>query len=182
MKNIFIVALIALTFVGCKNEKTEENTTQQSGEAAAPKNDFFQVTLDVTAKKDDHFHIYFSEDGSINFTEENSVWSDVKGSESSQKVVFNLPKDVIPTQLRVDFGWTKDQGEIVINNFEMSYMGKTKTIPGADFFKYFRPNEGNTIVNEQNHSVKSLPNDGKVGPSAYPLETLTQELEILAKQ
>lgn len=177
MKNIFIVALLALAFTGCKDEKKDGNPTQQ--ETPAAENDFFQVTLDVVAKKDDHFHIYYSEDGSINFTEEKSVWSDVKGSETSQKVVFKLPKDAIPTQLRVDFGWTKDQGEIIINSFDMAYYGKNYTIPGADFFKFFRPNEGNTVVNEANHSVKSLPNDGKTGPSAYPMDPLAQEIAKL---
>ncbi|RZJ67908.1 MAG: hypothetical protein EOO50_03545 [Flavobacterium sp.] len=180
MKNIVIVAMLALAFVGCKDEKKAEDAAQPVPEVV--KNDFFQVTLDVTVKKDDHFHVYYTEDGSIDFVDDNSVWADVKGSDAPQKVTFNLPKDVLATQLRIDFGWAKDQGEIVINNLEISYLGKTRSIAGADFFKYFRPNEGYTIVNMQNHSVKSIQNDGKVGPSVYPLAPIAEELEKLVSQ
>lgn len=169
-----VVLFAALAIVSCKDEKAAQP------EAAKPAEEQnFKVVLDVVMKKDDALHIYYTEDGSINFTEENSVWAEVKGAETSQKVTFNLPEEVIPSQLRIDFGWAKDQGEIVINSCEFKYYGKSWMVPGADFFKYFRPNEGNTIVNPANNSVKSLPNDGKVGPSAYPMETLAPELKKL---
>ena len=49
------------------------------------------------------------------------MWMAIKGSEAPQDIVFTLPKDVLPTQLRLDFGMTKDQAPIIINSFSMNY-------------------------------------------------------------
>jgi len=179
MKKI-VIYLFIFTIIGCKEDKsTKEDTVQEQ----VSNNDFFRVVLDVIVKKDDAFHIFYNEDGSTDFIEENSIWTEFKGSETSQKIVFDLPKDVIPSQLRIDFGLQKDQGEIKINSLEMSYYGKTTTISGADFFKYFRPNEGNTEVNLEQQTLKALikPDKEFSGPSVYPLEPLSKEIEKITQ-
>ena len=185
MKKI-LIALLVFTMVGCKDDKAvqEGKATQET----SANEDLFKVTLDVVAKKDDKFHLFYTEDGTINFTEENSVWSEgFKGSENSQKIVFTLPKDKLPSTLRIDMGLTEDQGEIKINSLEMSYYGKTFTIPGADFFKYFRPNAGNTDVNVGAQTVKAVINPARKpgepfsGPSVYPMDTLDAEIAKLTK-
>lgn len=47
----------------------------------------------MVVKKDDNMHLYYTQDGSINFDEKQSVWMPV-GNESAQEVTFKLPKDV----------------------------------------------------------------------------------------
>lgn len=177
MKKILLVLLV-FSLVGCKNEKSE-NTQIPEVIQQPVGNDFFRVTIDVVAKKDDAFHVFFTEDKSINFTEENSVWVEFKGSEASQKLVFDLPKDRFPNQLRLDFGINKDLGEVKINNIEVSYKGKTLNMAGAEFTKYFRPNESSTLVDPVNQSLK--PAKPGLNTSLYPLETLSFELEKLLK-
>ena len=105
-KILFLVLFSAFATISCKNETSDKN--QQSQEVQAVP-DAFRVTLDVVAKKNDDFCLLYTEDGSINFKD--GVWQAVKGSESSQKVVFTLPQDVKPTQLRIDFGMNKEQEE-----------------------------------------------------------------------
>ena len=106
----------------------------------------------------------------------------VKGSENSQTVVFNLPEEVIPTNLRIDFGHSQDQEAMTINNFKMTYAGKTFEAPGATFFKYFRPNEECTEVDKVKALVIPVKKEGKYfGPSFYPEITLGEEIGKLVK-
>lgn len=176
------LALLAITFTSCKNEKSGEKDPKKDVEQNSA-NNFFRVTLDVVAKKDDSFHVFYLEDQTSNFTEEKSMWSEFKGSEESQKLVFDLPKGKVPKQLRIDYGLNKEQGEVKINSIEISYKGKVKLIPGSEYFKYFRPNLENTIVDVGKQTVKALVKSGDQfeGPSTYPLETLTAELQNLNK-
>jgi len=161
--------------MSCKNEKTE---TQQTTEKPAG-NDFYTITLDVVAQKDDSFHVFYTEDGSVNFEENNSVWAEFKGSPNSQKLVFNLKKGVMPNQLRLDFGLNKEQGDVKLNSVEITYLDQKLTYYGPEIFKYFRPNESSTIVDVNTQTLKPLNKDGNT--SLYPLETLKPELEKIMK-
>ncbi|MGV3697709.1 hypothetical protein [Flavobacterium sp.] len=178
------LALLAVVFTSCKNEpRGNKQDAGQEPAAAVVSNDFFRVTLDVVAKKDDSFHVFYTDDGTMNFSEDRSIWNEFKGSEESQKLVFDLPKGKKPTHLRIDYGLNKDQGEVKINSLEISYKEKSKVIPGSDYFKYFRPNLDNTVVNVGEQTVKALNAPGKefAGPSTYPLENLPAELKKLTE-
>ena len=175
---ILSVLLATVFFTGCKNEKPIDSLEVVKTEEAAK---IFQIVLDVTVKKNDDFALYYTEDGSINFTG-NPIWIGVKGSGTPQKVVFNLPEDVIPTNLRLDFGISKDQEEMSINNYSMTYAGKTFDAPGAMFFKYFRPNEECTQVDKIKALIIPVKKEGKYfGPSFYPEVALGEEIGKLVK-
>ncbi|MFT3794530.1 hypothetical protein [Flavobacterium sp.] len=180
MKKILII-LTVLAFVGCKDDKKSEDGQAQPQQEQPAGNEFFRATLDVVAKKDDSFHLFYSEDG--NFTEENSIWVEFKGSENSQKLNFDVPKDKLPSQIRIDFGLNKDQGDIKVNGLELSYYGKNVTITGADFFNYFRPNETNTQVDPQTQTLKAKDPNGNPfsGPSMYPLEASIKAIEQITR-
>jgi len=172
------ILLITVFLTGCKNEKPIDSLDVVKTEQAVK---IFQVTLDVTVKKNDDFALFYTEDGSINFTGD-PIWMGVKGSENSQTVVFNLPEEVIPTNLRIDFGHSQDQEAMTINNFKMTYAGKTFEAPGATFFKYFRPNEECTEVDKVKALVIPVKKEGKYfGPSFYPEITLGEEIGKLVK-
>ena len=74
MKTKFLTTLlISFFFISCKND-TKETVNQPQVET----NDFFSVTYDVVLKKDDDFQIYYTEkDGEI-FSEEKSIWKNIK--------------------------------------------------------------------------------------------------------
>jgi hypothetical protein len=163
--------LISLVVFSCKEEKKNDLIEEKIG------NDFFVVKLNVVAQKDDSFHVFYTEDGSINFNEENSVWFEFKGSPEKQDLVFNLPEGVSPNQLRLDFGINKEQGDVKINNIEVSYKGKVLNIPGAMFTKYFTANEANTKVDTLGQTLKPI--EEGINTSLYPLESLQPELEKL---
>jgi len=173
MKNLFVVLLV-FSLISCKNEKTENAETQQTKEQPAG-NDFYTITLDVIAQKDDSFHVFYTEDGSVNFEENNSVWAEFKGSSNSQKLVFNLKKGVMPNQLRFDFGLNKQQGDVRLNSIEIAYLNQKVSFSGLEIFKFFRPNELSTTVDQANQTLKPINKD--VNTSLYPIETLKPELE-----
>jgi len=164
--------------LSCKKEAEKTETTDVKTETASP---IFKVTVDVNVKKDDSFHVYYTEDGSIDFTEENSIWAELKGSANDQQVVFNFPENTIPTQLRLDLGTNKDQEQMQIKNFKMEYAGKTFEAKGSEFFKYFVPNELNAKVDKAQGFVTPVKAEKYYGPSFYPQEALAPEIGKLVK-
>lgn len=165
--------LVSVVFISCKNDKTvnqDEAAPVEVVEKIDPNS--FKVIFNVIAKKDDKFHLYYTEDGTINFPEEKSIWVDVKGNEFEQPIVFNFPEDVIPTQLRIDFNTDQKEESIQVTNFKMTYFGKSFEAPGVQFFDYFGPNlETVNIINRETVTFKPIIKDGPYAPpSFYPSE------------
>ena len=179
MKTKFLTSLmIILSLFSCKQETKKQDTNVVNTEVSKT----FKVTLDVKVNKNDTFHLFYTEDGSINFKEESSVWVELKGSPEYQKVVFNLPENTIPTQMRIDFGINKEQDDIIIKNFKMDYLGKTFEAPGSLFFNYFRPNELVVAIDATTNTIKPIKKEGQAyGPSFYPQDALSDQIKKLVK-
>lgn len=179
---ILSILLVSVFFTGCKNDKSVDSLEVVNPEVEAVDNSF-KVTLNVTVKKDDTFSLYYSEDGSTDFTKIPPLWMVVKGNQAQQSVVFTLPKDVIPTQLRLDFGMTKDQDPIVINSFQMNYLKNEFKIPGNQFYIYFDPDLSKTIFDKNTATVSGLVKDGvRQSPSFYPnADPLSAEIKKIVR-
>ncbi|WP_320816021.1 hypothetical protein [Flavobacterium sp.] len=170
---LFTVLFSSFAFISCKQEtKVDETSTEVQQEEIKENPATFKVIFEVVAKKDDRFHLYFSEDGTINFPEEGSLWVDVKGNENSQEVVFEFEEDVIPTQLRIDFGTNRDQGQMEIKNFKMKYFDNIFEAKGNLFFDYFGPDVNTVTVDKTTSLITPIVKEGKnyVPPSFYPSE------------
>ena len=174
-----LVLLLAIIFVSCKND-TKENSKQEP--TVESQENTFKVTVSAIAKKDDDFCLLYSEDGTIDF-KDGAVWQHLKGSENEQQVVFNLPKDAYPTQLRVDFGINKEQEDIVLKAIVLEYNGKKKEIHGDELRLLFRPDESKCTFDPLTGIIKAIVKDGqKQSPSFYPQEAnLGPELIKLGK-
>lgn len=179
-KNLLAIFLITLAVISCKDDKKTEHTVA-TPEAKVEKR--FKVAFDLIAKKNDNFHLYYTEDGSINFEEEKSVWLEFKGSDKEQEVSFFIPEDVIPTNFRIDFGYgeNKEQSDIVLKKFKMAYYGKTFESKDSLIFNYFYPNKENTILDNTHATLKRVSPDQKTAPSLYPHATLVEEINKLVK-
>ena len=180
MKTKFtFVTLVALVLFSCKQESKKAETDTKKAEFSK----IFKVTLDVKVNKDDTFHLFYTEDGSINFSEESSLWVELKGNPENQQVVFNLHENTIPTQMRIDFGINKGQDDMIIKNYKMEYAGKTFNAAGPQFFNLFRPNELVALVEASTGAIKPIKKEGQTyfGPSFYPKEELAKQIEILVK-
>lgn len=175
-KFIAFFAVLAIALTGCKNEKSVDNLEVVKPEVV---DNTFKATFKVTVKKDDDFSLYYTEDGSINFSLP-AVWVKVKGSDSPQDVVFTLPEDVIPTQLRFDPGMNQSQDDIVFQGFKLEYMGKTFEKSGAEVATYFYPDATKCTFDPATGTVKAI--GEKKYPSFYPSEApMTKAIESIVK-
>lgn len=182
MKTKFIAVLVLLTvFIsGCKDGKSVDNLEIKKPEVI---DNSFKVILDVIVKENDDFSLFYTEDGSTDFTKIKPIYMSVKGSETSQKVLYSLPEDVIPTQLRLDFGINKNQKDIVLNSVTMDYKGKTRTIGCPELVSFFRADDSKCTFDPITGKIVAKIVDGKrLYPSLYPHETVLQpEIEKLLK-
>jgi len=176
--NILVVAFLLVGFASCKNN-TEDKTAEEPLEKVDPS---FNVDIDIINELDDAFALYYTEDNSINFTEEHAFWTDIqKGSPQVKTVNYKFPEEIIPTDIRLDFGNNKQQKSITLEKLKMSFQGKTFEAKGSDFLKYFIANDSiKTEIDEAKGSIKFLQNEKGFNPAFYyPNEALISEISKL---
>lgn len=171
-KILLISVIFSIVFSSCKNES---KVTKDNEVAKEVKNDFFKVTLDVKVKKEDSFQLYYTENASENFSEEKSIWVNVKGSENEQKVSFNFSKDVIPSLIRLDFGVNKEQEDVIISGVMFEYFGKEKYYKIKEMESLFRPLEQTTI--DFNTGIINAKNEKgeRIEPVLHPHEVIIRQ-------
>lgn len=177
-KIVLLVTLISTLLIGCKNEKSVDSLEVVQQEVL---DDNFKITLDVIVKKDDNLSLYYTEDGSIDFSNAPPIWVGVKGSDGSQEVIFNFPQEVRPTQLRLDFGMNEEQPDVVFEMITMEYMGQSRVIARPELVSFFRADDSKCSFDHVTGVIKALAKDGKRQyPSLYPHESaLAAELAKL---
>lgn len=183
MKNkiLMLMTIVSLVIVSCKGDNQEKEGTTDAPKVAVKEN--FSVELSVIAPKEDNFAAYYTEDGTINFTGEKAIWSGVKGQAESQMIVFDMREEVIPTHVRIDFGLNKEQGDVVLEKFKLSYYGKSFESRGSDFLKYFIPNDSvKTEIDEVKGTIKFIKNPKKYFPPFYyPQQAVLDEIGKITK-
>ncbi len=164
--------LLLLLLFSCKDSSNAE---------ASIKPETFNVYVNLISKADDDFCLLYTQDNSINFSD--GVWVAVKGNDAEQIVNFSLPKDVLPSQLRLDFGKNRKQSEVVIKSIKFEYLGKSREIKGFEMGAFFRPDNSKCSFDSNTGVVKAIIKDGvNQGLSLYPHESiLAAELPKLYK-
>ena len=136
-KNVLFTLLTLVMFVACKNEKNAESEVVSAEKAK----ETFNVAFDLVIKQDDSLQLYYKDETMKDWAFDKCVTSVIKGSDNVQQVMFSLPEDVLPTELRFDLGSNKSQKEVEIKNFKMKYYEKSFEAKDTLFFQYFYPNE-----------------------------------------
>lgn len=68
-----------------------------------------------------------------------------------------MPEGVIPEYIRMDFGVNKEQTEVKVNSFKMSYFGKKfKTNNASEFFKLILVEPKTATVDVENGIIKPI--------------------------
>lgn len=180
-RRLLLLMIVGLSLLSCKKEEKAADAAATENQATADEN-VFVITLNATVAKDDSFQIYYKQDNDVQapFEEKNSLYSEFKGSGQPQDIVFRLPKDVLPTMLRFDFGVNKEQTEIVVNSYRMQFNGKQFEIKGSDFFKYFYPAEEGLKFDAVKSTVKPFVKpDGSYDPLFNSQPVLNEEIAKL---
>lgn len=177
MRLKLVFPIIFISLFSCKKEKdidslriVRPNINEES----------FNVELNVEVLKDDTFSLYYTTDGSTDF-KDNPIWKEVEGNTSAQSITYTLPKKIIPTQLRLDFGMNPDQETIKLNYVKLKYKEKEKTIAISELGSFFRADESKCVFNTSTGEITAKIIDNKRQfPSLYPHETaLEPEIQKL---
>jgi len=177
MKPFFFLLSGLFLLCGCKGDRGVQTFN------ILDEGPVFRVTLQATVKNDDRFSVYYTTDGSTNFSKNAPIWTKVNGSANSQRITFSLPENLIPSQLRIDLGHNAQQGPIHLEKVRLSYKTKAIEFPGTLIFSYFRPDVKKTKIDATNGWVTGIVTDGKrQAPSLYPKEApLRDEIDRLTQ-
>lgn len=164
---LLLVFAMSMTILSCKKEKTEDSE--------APKEEAitnaFQVVLDVVIKEDDEISLYYTTDGTVDFTKIPALAQKIKGSPTVQQISYNLPEGVKPTEFRIDFGYNPKQEDIYFNKITFKYLGKERAIACPEMIDFFRANDNYCIFDPVTGLIQAKTIDGKrYFPSIYPHE------------
>lgn len=183
IKKVVFGLFLAILTVACKNEKESNNEDKKSPEELVPT---YDISFTMVVPKDDVLQLFYTEDGSIVFGDDRSVRSIVKGSPNAQEVIFKLPENVLPTNIRLDFGDNPEQGNIVLNNMKFSYLKNSfaKTFgPTEEITHYFYPQESQIKVNNAAMTIELLKPKGQPhDPLMWSNELLSEEMVKLYKK
>jgi len=172
---ILLLLFVSISVLSCKNKEEAQEVKVEE------KNNLFTITVDMIVKKDDSFQIYYMEDINEGVNPKNYVDVAVKGSDKSQEVVFKLPEDVVPANIRFDLGGNKEQEPIKINSFKMNYFDKKFEAKNEafDFFFGYNPqisfDKSTSIA-----TIKALPNE-PYDPICIAKTSLQDEFKKMVK-
>lgn len=173
----FCAAFAALVVLSaCKKESKNVEAKQESTEVFEPN---FIIEVEAKASTKDDFAAYYTEDKSIDFDGTKAVWTGITAGDKFQVVKLNLPQDIVPTNIRLDFGINKDQQDISVKEITMSYQGMSFVIKGDKFFEYFiDTKEFPAVVDPVNGTLEIKYEAGKFKtPYFYPTEKLLKEIQ-----
>lgn len=179
LTKILSSALIILLLASCKNDGKEE---AKQDETKLPET--VSVIFNIVAQKDDVFHLLYTEDSSLNFSGEKSIALRVKGSNQPQDIIFKMPEDIFPTNIRLDMGENKDQGEMTINSIKATYYKSSfEHKETADFAKkWFYFNDFQLAPTDKTNNVKAVVGkDGRYVPLMWCNEVIRDEFIKLVK-
>ena len=180
---IILTIFLSMIFLASCKDKDAQTNTETSTQTEAKVKDNIIITISAIVKKDDNFQIYYKDEETEGFTEEKSFYVELKGSESVQDIVFNLPENEFPNYLRLDFGINKEQAPIEIKNLKLSYFDKTVDIKGEDLFEYFYANDSTLKVDKVKGIITPiLAADGGYDPMIASADGLRKQLEQLVQQ
>ena len=87
--------------------------------------------------------------------------SGVKGGNVDEKITLNLAQDIVPTDIRLDFGMNKEQESVLVKNVKINYYGKDLIFKGSEFFNWFvNDPQFKTEVDATAGTLKILKNGG----------------------
>lgn len=142
-----------------------------------------KIELDTVIKENDSIHIYYKEDSTIDFNENQSFWKTVNGISKNQKINFIFPDSIHPKQLRLDFGNSINQKEVVINQITFKYKKEVFSLQGKEIYYYFRIDDSVTELDKNLGVLKRKDTLQTRGPSLYPKgNKLIELLTILYKK
>jgi hypothetical protein len=100
-----------------------------------------KITMKVKVGLDDKFQLFYSDSYINDYNEQNSQIKNVKKSEDTQEVIFEIPNRFAPNRIRIDFGDQIDQKEIILEEISIVVGGKFKSFGPEEISNFFEFNK-----------------------------------------
>ncbi|MFV0138462.1 hypothetical protein OBK20_04385 [Empedobacter falsenii] len=146
MKKILLSTLLIssfLTLSSCGDKKGERTGLPKVEESVKDENKGLVVTLEGIFPVNDTYQLFYSI--SDQFDEEKSLKIPVYGQPVLQKIVFEIPNEEKPQNLRLDFGSNDEQQYVSVKNISIEYMDRVILNGENGKFLEFFP-ENSTVV------------------------------------
>lgn len=177
MKNFLLSILLiclSINLTSC-NEKKGRNNLDVSEESDKGQSKGLVITLEGIFPTNDTYQLFYSNDDK--FLEEKSIKTPVFGQPVIQKVVFILPENIKPQNLRLDYGVNAEQKSITIKTVEFLYNENKLVVNNKDFYGKFFVNGQGSIYNLVNLTIELNNNlDGIYDPFAISTAELKKGL------
>lgn len=174
-KLITLLALITLSCNGEPKEKQVSEKTNQKSEVPVSKRLVIEMDFETNAPEDIKFianDIFLNNGQSMNLY----ITQKVNPNETSKKIKFQLPDDVIPDfNIALSLG-TKHEKEIKINSISIAVGNVSYQIDSKNLITYFRPNRFVTYDDESG-LLKTKTIDGKHNPMIFLRKPYVDKIE-----
>ncbi|PZO28106.1 MAG: hypothetical protein DCF13_09935 [Flavobacteriaceae bacterium] len=172
---ILLLLFVSISVLSCKNKEEAQQVQIEE------KDNSFTITVDMVVKKDDNFQIYYMQDVNEPLDPKNYIDVAVKGSENAQEVVFKLPEDVVPANIRFDLGGNKEQEPIKINSFKMNYFDKKFEAKNEAFDFFFGYNPQVTFDKVSSTATMKIVGNEDYDPICIAKPSLHDELKKMVQ-
>ena len=185
--NLIHFVVCTLLFLGCKDDTAEkqtkkDETIKESADSKEVNDNIFSVELDVQVPKDDALEVFYLEAETDAYVATRMIQQKLTGMDDFQHVKFELPKDVYPFNIRLDFGFNKDQEMIKIAGCKLSYNNNSFVIKGKDLKNYFNFNGGIEMLSDSlNFKLKPFNLNGKQMHDPYIVGNKNLEMALMTK-
>ena len=157
-------------FISCK-----DNVEKQHPGLSLPGGNHIEVKIYMLAKEDGNVKLFYGNDKDGEFSEENAVIKQIKGSNEIQRLKFNLPEGLKEPQLRLDADMVSG---INLKKVRFIYGQRSIDVDGEQIFSFFRADINKCTVSLKTGEVKPL--EGSRSISLYPqAEYMKQQLKML---
>ena len=114
---IFLLSFLVITSISCRKKVKSKEVNK--------KPIYFQIQINAKVLEDDVFEVYYFENGQDGFLANQFVESNVVGTNEFQNILFDLPIEIYPERIRLDFGKNIKQKKIELNYIKINFKDKT---------------------------------------------------------
>ena len=176
MKKIILSSLIyaaIFSISSCSKEVDNSGNVLIENEVKEAKG--LIVILEGVFPKNDRFELFYSNDQ--NFNGDKMIRIAVYGEPSTQKIIFQLPDNEKPQNLRIDLGSNTEQKFVSIKDIRVEYKGKVVLDGRNEKYLEFFP-ENSTVDYLPNNLTFELKNnlEGDFDPILFSNDNLKKEL------
>lgn len=166
LKNpLIFIALLAL--FACKQGSRKDNSDEQT--TSNKEENHLMVVLEVKVKEDDVFEIYYYESGEKTFSPHKFVDTKINGKDSIQQISFDLPENIVPERLRLDFGKNINQKEINFFGIKLVYGAKEYRFTQEEIANQFKPSKY-VLFDPESNRIKTMVINGSYDPYFYTMK------------